>query len=206
MSLLATVVVATFGGADWRHLAHTRAIPSAQALGVTVVHAHAGTLAQARNAGLAKVETPWVVALDADDELEPGYLDAMATGTADVRAPSVRYVRGGVAQWPAMPRVPGHVHECGAECLPHGNWLVVGACVRTQLLRDAGGWEEFACYEDWALWLRCLKAGASFEQVPAAVYRAHVRPNSRNRSLSMAARNRVHRQIIDAVYPEGAPV
>lgn len=202
-----TVVVATFGGATWRNLAYTRAIPSARAQGVAVVYAHGSTLAQARNAGLARVETEWVVHLDADDELEDGYVDRLlAGGGADVRAPSVRYVRGAHARWPAMPRVAGHMHECVGDCLPHGNWLVVGAMARAGLLRRVGGWEDFPWSEDWAMWLRCYRAGASFSAVPEAVYRAHSRPGSRNRSLSAVGRNRVHHQILAAVYPDGVPV
>lgn len=200
-----TVVVATFGEGHWRDLANNRAIPSAQRLGVQVIHAHAEALHDARNAGLAEVDTEHVVFLDADDELEDGYFDAMDTGTADVRAPAVRYIRNQRSARSAMPRVAGHSHACVADCLVHGNWLVVGACARTDLLRQVGGWWPEPLYEDWSLWLRCYKAGATVEPIPAAVYRAHVRLNSRNRSQPMAVRNGVHHDIVRSVYPEGVP-
>jgi GT2 family glycosyltransferase len=190
-----TVVVGTYGGEYWSALALQRAIPSATRAGVKVVHCHAGTLHDARNGGLEQVDTQWVCHLDADDELEAGYFEAMDTGTADVRAPAVRYVRGGSAQWPAMPHVAGHTHDCTAQCLTQGNWLVVGAVARTALVRDVGGWRDFAWSEDWDLWLRLHLAGATFEALPAAVYRAHVRPNSRNRSASHATRMAAHRAI-----------
>ena len=180
-------------------------MPSAHPLGVTVVHAHAATLAQARNAGLAEVHTTWTIHLDADVELEAGYLDAMAEGTADVRAPAVRYIRGGHATWPAVPKVAGHTHDCVADCLPSGNWLVVGACVRTELISSVG-WHDFAWSEDWAAWLACYKAGATFEAIPSAIYRAHTRPGSRNRAIGPTIRNRVHHEILASVYPEGAPL
>lgn len=196
-----TVVVATFGGDEWVDLARSRAIPSAEALGVPVVHAHADTLSDARNAGLAEVDTEWVCHLDADDELESGFFEAIATGSADVRAPAVRYV-GWTANRPArMPRVAGHSHDCVAECLVEGNWLVIGSVARTQLLRDVGGHMEFDWSEDWSLWLRCHLAGATFEAVPDAVYRAHVRKDSRNRSASREKRNEVHHQIARAHMP-----
>lgn len=194
-----TVVVGTYGDASWQTLAESRAIPSAQALGVPVVHVHADTLANARNSALAKVTAEWVVHLDADDELEPGYINALATGSADLRAPSVRYVRDGRLLVPGMPQVAGHTHACGGGCLPHGNWLVVGTAVRTDLVCAVGSWWDEPLYEDWSLWLRCWKAGATVEPIPAAVYRAHVRPNSRNRGPSIASKNRVHHQIVKAV-------
>lgn len=198
-----SVVVATFGDQCWVDLAEKRAVPSAEALGVPVVHVHAATLHDARNLGLARVGTEWVCHLDADDELEPGYVDAMSRGSADVRAPSVHYVYAqGVPTRPYVPKVAGHSHDCTADCLPEGNWLVVGSVARTELLRDVGGWRDWPCYEDWDLWLRCYLAGVSIEPVPDAVYRAHARADSRNRGPSQAFKNRVHQQIHAANFPE----
>jgi GT2 family glycosyltransferase len=176
-------------------LAERRALKSAP----DAIHVHGDTLAEARNAGLAQVDTEWVVFLDADDELAPGYMDAMATGFADLRAPSVRYVKGSRTQDPYVPQVAGHTHACTGECLPEGNWLVIGAAARTDLLRSVGGFREWDCYEDWDLWLRCWLAGATVEAIPSAEYVAHVRPDSRNRFHPMSFRNRVHAQIIESV-------
>lgn len=199
-----TIVVATFGTADWVDLAHRRAIPSAEAQGVRVIHRHGSTLAQARNEGLKLVDSEFVVFLDADDELEVGYCEAMMRAGADLRAPLVRYVRRGIPRGAAFPRVAGHEHLCDAECLRDGNWLVVGTAVRAQLVRDVGGWEEWPLYEDWALWLRCWAAGASVEGVGDAIYRAHARPDSRNRTPDIAFKNRTHRQIVSAVLGDRA--
>lgn len=193
-----TIVVATYGDGWWRTLAGRRAIPSARALGVPVVHTHADSLHNARNQGLAQVNTEWVVHLDADDELDPGYLAALSGGSADVRAPAVRYITGGHPTRPTMPRVAGHHHDCADTCLTQGNWLVVGAAVRPELVRQVGGWRDFPVYEDWDLWLRCHLAGATFEAIPQAVYQAHVRPRSRNRAPTPAAKNAAHRAIASA--------
>lgn len=198
-----TVAVCTFGAAEWVRLANTRAMPSARVLGVPVVHVHDSTLDGARNAALDRITTEWVIYLDADDELEAGYLDAMATGTADVRAPAVRYVQGDRAAWPRMPTVAGHTHTCDESCLPYGNWLVIGAMVRGELLRRAGGWRDWPWSEDWDMWLRCQKAGATFEPIPAAIYRAHVRRTSRNRGQGQATRLAAHRAIAAA---NGVPI
>lgn len=203
-----TVAVSTFGTPSWTRLARERAIPSAEALGVPVVYTHARNLHEARNGSLAKVRTPWVVHLDADDELELGYIEAMATGTADVRAPSVRYIRGATADWPKMPRVAGHAHDCVGACLPQGNWLVVGAAVRTELMRRIGGWRDYPIYEDWSVWLRCHLAGATIEAIPQAIYRAHVRRGSRNRSGSRDLKMLTHRRIERdcGLAPGGTPL
>lgn len=195
-----TVLIGTYGDVEWVTLAQQRAAPSAEALGVPVVHVHADTLHEARNACLAKASSEWVCWLDADDELVSGYFDRMAGGTADVRAPSVEYVVHGRRRPARMPNVAGHTHPCTADCLPEGNWLVVGSVVRRQLAIDVGGFRDWPIYEDWCLWLRCHLAGATIEAIPRAVYRAHVRSGSRNRAKPMPERDAIHRQIVDAAY------
>lgn len=198
MGLDATICIGTFGGNEWVRLAHERAIPSAKAQGCEVIHRHGSTLAQARNEALALVETPWVVFLDADDELAPGYLEALGTGSADLRAPAVSYVKLRRPRVPYVPTVAGHDHDCSTDCLRDGNWLVIGTAVRTDLARQVGGFREYDVYEDWDFFQRCWLAGASVEAVPDAVYLAHWRRDSRNRAPDMALKNRVHHEIVAA--------
>lgn len=196
-----TVCIGTFGDSSWEHLARTRAIPSA-AEQAPVIHEHRDTLHEARNAALEKVETDWVCHLDADDELEPGFMAHMAQAEADLLVPSVRYVLDRPRQ-AIMPKVHGHRHQCSAECLPQGNWIVIGAVVMTDLVKRVGGWRDFAWSEDWDLWLRCWKEGASIEPVPEAVYRAHVRADSRNRAPDHDFKLSVHEAIYRANFSNG---
>lgn len=199
-----TVVVGTFGEPTWTSLAEARAIPSAVALGVPVVHVHGDTLHEARNAAVAQAKTEWVCHLDADDELEAGYFDAMATGNADLRAPLVRYVRS-TNRIPEPGRVPvsGHTHDCAAACLAEGNFMVIGTLVRVSMVEAVGGWRNFPWSEDWDLWLRCWHAGATVETIPGAVYRAWVRYDSRNRGATASQKLQAHRDIARA---NGVPV
>lgn len=195
-----TVCTGTFGGSAWGELANGRARASIPA-DVPWVHTHAGDLTQARNIALERVETEWVIYLDADDELEPGYVEAMEGGSADLRAPSVRYVQDGRSSRPRIPKVAGHHHACTGDCLPEGNWLVIGTAVRADLLREVGGWRDFPWSEDWSSWLRCWLAGATVEAVPDAVYRAYVRPDSRNRGgATQAEKIAAHKAIYDDAY------
>jgi glycosyltransferase involved in cell wall biosynthesis len=188
-----TVVVGTFGGVDWVRLASSRAIPSAERLGVPVMHRHAGTLAQARNTGAALAKTEWLCFLDADDELDPGYFESMEKASADLRGPAVVYVRGNRVFPPKLWPV------CD---LRDGNYLVIGTLIRKSLFEEVGGFEEWPLYEDWALWARAARAGATIEQVPDAVYRAHVRRDSRNRGPGRREREVCHHEIRRAVFPE----
>jgi GT2 family glycosyltransferase len=199
-----TVAVATYGESHWADLAATRAIPSVKDLNARVIHIHGETLHAARNEALMRVKTDRVIFLDADDELEPGFIPAMLAATGDVRVPQVRYVTPRRDTKPRFPRVAGHDwHDCTADCLAFGNWIVIGACVPTDLLRKVGGFRDFEWSEDWDLWVRCWQAGATFERVPEAIYRAHVRPDSRNRAPERAVKHAQHQAIARA---NGLPV
>jgi len=194
-----TICISTFGGNERVRLAHERAIPSAEAQGVPVIHRHGTTLARARNEALALVDdTEFTVFLDADDELAPGYIAELARGSKDLRAPSVSYVRRGNPREPYVPKVAGHTHACTAACLTDGNWLVIGTAVRTALARQVGGFNEWPVYEDWCFFQRCWLAGGMVETLPRAVYLAHWRRDSRNRSPEIADKDRVHHEIVAA--------
>ncbi len=198
-----TICVGTYGAEKWVALARERALPSARRQDVRVVHAHAESLHEARNLALEQVTTRDVVFLDADDELADGYIAMLGAAGGDIRVPAVQYVApGGRRHAPYVPRVAGHRHDCEAACLSDGNWIVIGAMAPARLVRDVGGFEAFTWSEDWALWARCWKAGATIERVPAAVYVAHVNPQSRNRAPERAEKDRAHWEIHRAVWPE----
>jgi cellulose synthase/poly-beta-1,6-N-acetylglucosamine synthase-like glycosyltransferase len=197
-----TVVIASFGDDIWREYAK-RAIASAKSQ-APVIHVHGESLAGARNDALEQVETEFVVHLDADDVLLPGYVNAMLRATADVRVPMVRNMHNNYRR-PYMLTVHGHQHQCGPGCLLQGNYIVVGAAARTELVRSVGGWWDEPIYEDWSMWLRCQQAGASFEYVTRAVYGFHKRPDSRNHSgPAYEERDLWHQRILDSIV--GVPL
>lgn len=167
-----TVIVATYGD-DQRYidLAASRAVPSAGTQAPTL-RAHGDTLAVARNWGASQADTEWLVFLDADDELAPGYIDAIGTGSADLRAPSVRYCFDGGEPDPPV--------SFADRKMSHLNPCVIGTAVRRDQFLRVGGFFEEPVYEDWSLWLRCVKDGATLEHIDDAHYVAHHNPDGRN--------------------------
>ncbi len=193
-SMSVSIIVATHGDPKWSDLANGCAYPSARAqadvrprTGVVLRHYPDYTLAQARNAAAAEAAGDWFCFLDADDELEPGYLDAMAAakylrnlaGPPPLLVPRVRRVYGpSNASAPEVPNKGGwpRVNEC-----------VIGTLVRADLFRAVGGFRDFTdrgrrilMYEDWDLWLRCWNSGAQLVYVHDAIYREHVAATGRN--------------------------
>src|SRR5688500_13383139 len=85
------VVIATFGNRDaWETLArkatHSALNQSQPADGV--IWYHGDTLQEARNTGAERLGTDWLIFLDADDELDPLYVESMAGSSGDIRQPS----------------------------------------------------------------------------------------------------------------------
>jgi GT2 family glycosyltransferase len=163
-----------------------------------VGHDDSGTVAAVRNALAQEATGDWLCFLDADDQLAPGYVTAMQKAHETVNpvsrhlfTPAVSYVKARSREkakfWP----------ECSLET---GNWLVIGTLVQKDLFLEVGGFEEWAIYEDWALWGRCWKAGAQIVKVPDAIYQAHRGPRSRNHALPRREINRVYQEIRQAVW------
>lgn len=183
-----TIVIGTFGDPVWvdrAHVAFRSAV--AQTVPATVVHVHGKTLADARNTGAAGTRSPWLIFLDADDTLDPGYVAAMTSGGGQLRQPATLgvYPDGHTDVAPVM--IP-------AKPLTEGNYLVIGTAIQRSMFEQVGGFQEWPIYEDWDLWLRCVAAGANVTQVPDAVYRVGVRPDSRNnqpRQVQIDTYNRI---------------
>ena len=170
-----SIIIATYGDLKWSERAHEVAVPSAMGQGAEVLTLHGDTLASARNRGAAMAIGRWLVFLDADDELEPGYIEALANATGTLRAPAVRYV------WDN-----GYVEEpqtFGHRDMLTMNQCVIGTAIPTDIFNVLGGFREERAWEDWSLFRRAYLAGANITHNPKAVYRAHVSPFGRNNSV-----------------------
>ena len=202
-----SIVITTYGEEYWRELASERAYPSAQAqesAEVVLHHAPDLSIGPARNEAAKRATREWLLFLDADDELEPGYVSAMENAVLSTpRAnrtlfqPSVRYVRKG--------RVPDPMLAPQKD-LRTDNFLVIGTLVHCSLFKKAGGFSDYPHgFEDWSLWAKCWKHGAKIVPVPAAVYRAFINPSSQHRQ---GWRNRkwqveTHLRVQAELFPGG---
>lgn len=172
------IIVATYGNLGiWEPLTQ-RAVASATNQTVSAGHihrVHGETLAAARNSGAAVSGAEWLIFLDADDELDPGYVEAVLTGTGDLRQPYTLGIVNGVEDDAPVLITP-------SKDLLTGNHMVIGTAVRRSLFETAGGFRELPALEDWDLWIRCWLAGGKIGVAPGAIYRVHVYEGSRNMS------------------------
>jgi glycosyltransferase involved in cell wall biosynthesis len=141
----------------------------------------------ARNAGLARVGTPLVCFLDADDRLLPGAL-APLCDRLDAAAHIVGAVRPALLwdpetgrraprRWPRALtyRWAGHRRLAAFLGMVRNPFPVVGSCVwRTPAVRDAGGFPDADIEEDAEFAaLLLLRGPVALEHVPGRLYRRH---------------------------------
>jgi glycosyltransferase involved in cell wall biosynthesis len=119
----------------------------------------------ARNTGLARVSTPFVLVLDADDRLVS---DALATLLPPLRAdPKLGYSYGFLryfGAWNGILRMPPY----DPYRLLYRHTIGVSALMRREVLSDTGGFDaDFPHFEDWEFWLNALEHGWRGRQVDA---------------------------------------
>ena len=203
-----SILIPSYGEPVWQEMAETRALPSAMAQNaheVLIDHDPDGTIASGRNGLAEKATGEWLLFLDADDELGPGYVAAMQRAYGQGRlvydvppllTPAVSYVTKGRRQAPRF--MPG-------TDLRKNNYLVVGTLVERDLFLEVGGFNDLPHgFEDWSLWAKCWKAGAKIIQVRRAVYIAYINLESKHRQAWKDRRWQVemHNKVAAELFPE----
>lgn len=190
---LAGIIVVNDGSTDGSTL---NVLASLRERGVRVIDTPNRGLAAARNTGWHTSVAAYVLFLDADNRLEPGFaknaVDAMAQDERLVMVYGDRRefgLRNGVVQQP----LPELVDELV------GNRIDACAVVRRSVLDEVGGFDESMRdgYEDWELWLRLMIAGHRFLHIPGVAFHYRVREGSLvSRAVDERVRERIVRHIV----------
>ena len=140
---------------------------------VKVIRQQNQGVARARNAGLAEVETPYALVLDADDRLVPGALGALrAPLEAD---PKLGYAYGRMrffGDWEGELSFP----PFDPYALLYRHTIGLSALARVEVFQRTGGFDPaFEQFEDWEHWVHALAHGWEGRQVDAVTveYRRH---------------------------------
>lgn len=172
------IAICTFGNlSEWEPLA-VRAYHSAQAQTVKseIIRIHGLSLHEARNRALNQTKAEHIIFLDADDELDPLYVEKMLECSGDIRVPLVQYIFGQDADQPKRlePR----------ENLLCGNWIVIGAMLNRARFKQLGGFNDLPVLEDHEAWVRCWIDGWEFGYAEA-IYKVHVRKGRNTQDLKL---------------------
>jgi glycosyltransferase involved in cell wall biosynthesis len=160
----ATVVVVDDGS--------TEALPELPAA-VELIRQENEGVARARNAGLERAQTPYVLVLDADDRLALGALGALRQPLA--ADPKLGFAYGRMkffGDWEGELRFPPY----DPYALLYRHTIGLSALARRDVFERTGGFDPtFEQFEDWELWLNALAHGWQGRQVDAVTveYRRH---------------------------------
>lgn len=161
--------------------------------------------ASARNTGIAATGGQWVMSLDSDDILAPGFLHAVAAYLAendDVDAVSGAYREFGARQsdWKLTRYVPERFLIQGniMHCTVH----------RRSLWEAVGGYSPDNPWggEDWHFWIKCQVRGFRFAALPVPMlhYRIH-EGHSRFREATLGTRWPEFLAMHHTMTPEAYP-
>ncbi len=184
------IVIGTFGSQEWKYRGDELASKIEREQEVSVLSVHGDTLATARNIGAKALKADWIVFLDADDDLAPGYVRHMLL--------SVNSTDWDIVQPATIGLYPDGTMDTEATLIPKkdlisSNYIVIGAMCSYEKFDKVGGFRELEALEDWDLWRRMYIAGAKIGCCKSAVYIVGVNPSSRNSDSQV--HNRVYRQI-----------
>lgn len=135
-------------------------------------------LSEARNAGFELAQTEWVLPLDADDKIDPTYIEKVldaAKANPEVSIVSTDALFFGIGEgfWKTKPILISR--------LKYNNTLTCCSLVKKEIWERVGGYKSNMIYgyEDWEFWINCAKHGASSHTVQEFLF------HYRNKTFSM---------------------
>jgi glycosyltransferase involved in cell wall biosynthesis len=142
-------------------------------VGVELVRQRRAGVCAARNAGLARAETPYVLVLDADDKLRPNALGILREPLEQDSNIGFAYGRMHFfGDWEGELRFPPY----DPYALLYRHTIGLSALMRREVVGATGGFDRaFEQFEDWELWVNALEHGWRGLQVDAVTvdYRRH---------------------------------
>lgn len=139
--------------------------------GIRVIMGYGRGVAHARNLGANYAIGDVILPLDADDTIEPTYLEKtiplMVGGIAVVSTGMKRF---GDIDDEIRPRVSTRL----------SNNLPITSLIRRDVFYEIDGYDPEMVYEDWDLWLRILERGWGIATLNYMLFNHRVRPGTRN--------------------------
>lgn len=177
------VIVVDDGSTDRRSRA---ALDSLRGAGFTVHRQANAGVGAARNRGLAHLATPYALALDSDDLIEPGAA-SIAADLLDIHADVVIVAGSGMnfsGSHPEKASAPISPGELTREDMWRSNRIATASVFRVRDWAACAGFPEgVAVGEDWVFWLRLLRGGGSIatSQTVFVRHRLHEHQTTRSR-------------------------
>jgi len=162
-----------------------------------VVHSERLGLPGARNLGARHAAGRYLCMVDADDLLEPAYLERsvqVLESRPDIAFASHWLRAFGDQAWDWTPT------DCTFPALLHANTLNGAALLRRDVFEQVGGFDETmrdGC-EDWEFWIRVIEAGFAGVIIPEFLFRYRRRADSMSRAMhAVPGMPALYRQLVE---------
>lgn len=152
--------------------------------GVSVLRTENRGVAAARNHGVQAARGRYLLPLDADDMLEPSFLEkAVRVMDEDPGIGIVSCDAGLAGAASGVRRLPEFSHTR----LLSENLLFVSALFRKSDWQRVGGYCTCFRYgwEDWDFWIAMTSNGTGVARIPEPLFTYRIRPGSRDRSMAL---------------------
>lgn len=159
-------------------------IQKLEAAGYPVIHQPHSGLAAARNHGIRQARGAYILPLDADNKIRPGYIVQAVKILDDNEAIGVVY---GDAEYFGDHRGRWEAPEFNLLQMIACNKIDACAVFRKSIWEACGGYDTSMVtgYEDWDLWLQMASRRVKFFHIKEVLFDYHVRPDSMLRAWTI---------------------
>jgi glycosyltransferase involved in cell wall biosynthesis len=151
-------------------------------------------LATARNSGIAEAQGEFILPLDADDKIGPGYLEKAVEELAKNPETGIVYCYGELfGDRQGRIQAP----EFSVRKMLFSNLIFAAAFFRKKDWETVGGYNPNMSYgcEDWDFWLSLVEQGLTATRLPEVFFYYRVRESSMNQNMDRHKRLDMFRRI-----------
>lgn len=147
---------------------------------IRFIHTENRGVSAARNLAISKANAEYILPLDADDTIEPSYMEKCIDRFLTHPSTDVVYCKwhyfGSASHTPKLLPYENY------QSILTENRLFVSAMYRRPRWLEIGGYDELMLtgLEDWEFWIRYLNENSVVWQIPERLFNYRIKPHSRN--------------------------